>query len=76
MVVADHAPEQLRGAAFGVFNLATGLSLLFASLIAGSAWEIWGANATFLIGAGFAAAATVLVLASHRAIMDAHRQTD
>lgn len=75
-LVADHAPEHLRGAAFGVFNLATGLSLLFASLIAGSAWEIWGANATFLIGAGFAAAAAILVLASRRAIMSVHRQTD
>ena len=36
-LIADAAPPELRGTAFGMFNLVTGLALLAASLIAGSA---------------------------------------
>lgn len=54
-VVADTAPERLRGTAFGVFNLATGGALLAASAIAGLLWSAIGPAATFLAGAGFAA---------------------
>lgn len=55
-LVADHAPERLRGSAFGLFNLAGGLALLFASVIAGLLWDAVGPHATFLAGAGLAAA--------------------
>jgi MFS family permease len=55
-LVADVAPARLRGAAFGVFNLATGAALLAASAIAGEVWSRAGAAATFLTGAGFALA--------------------
>lgn len=55
-LVADNAPEDLRGTAFGVFNVATGFALLAASLIAGGLWDAIGPKATFLAGAGFAAA--------------------
>lgn len=54
-LVADTAPEELRGTAFGVFNLVTGVGLLLASIVAGSLWNWIGAEATFLTGAGFAA---------------------
>lgn len=53
-LVADAAPAPLRATAFGLFNLATGLSLLAASVIAGLLWASLGAQATFLAGAGFA----------------------
>ncbi|MFT3727700.1 MAG: MFS transporter [Terricaulis sp.] len=67
-LVADAAPENLRASAFGIFNLLTGVALLIASVIAGFAWDRMGANATFLIGAGFAAfaAATALVARARR----------
>ncbi len=54
-LVADTAREDLRGTAFGVFNLVTGVGLLLASIVAGSLWNWIGAEATFLTGAGFAA---------------------
>lgn len=53
-MVADRAPEAIRGTAFGLFNLATGGALLAASVLAGILWERSGPNATFLAGAGFA----------------------
>lgn len=60
-LVADHAPADLRGSAFGAFNLATGIAMLLASVTAGLVWQRFGANATFLSGAGFATAALLLV---------------
>ena len=56
-LVADAAPDRLRGTAFGVFNLATGLTLLLASVLAGALWSQFGAPATFLAGAAFCALA-------------------
>ncbi len=53
-LVADAAPDHLRGTAFGVFNLVGGLSILLASVIAGGLWSLFGPAATFLAGAGFA----------------------
>ena len=53
-LVAEHSPPALRGSAFGLFNLATGLALLGASTIAGLLWDRVGASATFLAGAAFA----------------------
>ncbi|WP_319408053.1 MFS transporter [uncultured Desulfosarcina sp.] len=54
-LVADTAPSALRGTAFGIFNLVTGIALLMASVIAGVLWSVWGASATFIAGAAFAA---------------------
>ena len=64
-MVADTAPAHLRGTAFGVFNLASGVALLAASGIAGLLWDRWGAPATFAAGAAFSAAA-LLALAARR----------
>lgn len=62
-LVADTAPDALRGTAFGLFNLVTGISSLFASLIAGNLWGASGPSATFLAGAVFSAlAAAGLIL--------------
>ena len=54
-LVADAAPDNLRATAFGVFNFASGIALLLASLIAGFLWEVIGPAATFIAGAGFTA---------------------
>ena len=54
-LIADAAPPELRGTAFGLFNLVTGLALLAASLVAGALWETAGPQGTFLAGAGFTA---------------------
>jgi MFS family permease len=53
-LVADTAPSELRGAAFGIFNLVSGGALLLASVLAGALWAAFGAPATFLGGAAFA----------------------
>lgn len=50
-LVADSAPSELRGTAFGVFNLICGLALLLASVIAGWVWQNWNWSGTFKIGA-------------------------
>jgi MFS family permease len=52
-LVADTAPERLRGTAFGIFNLASGVALLAASAVAGELWTLHGPRWTFLAGAGF-----------------------
>ncbi len=53
-LVADTAPADLRGTAFGVFNLVSGVALFLASFIAGTLWTLFGAAATFITGAFFA----------------------
>ena len=53
-MVADTAPKPLRGTAFGVFNLASGLALLVGSVVAGLLWDWSGPSATFLAGGAFA----------------------
>lgn len=58
-LVADAAPDRLRGTAFGLFNLATGVTLLAASALAGVLWSQLGAPATFVAGAGFCVLALV-----------------
>lgn len=52
-LVAHSAPADLRGTAFGVFNLVSGLALLIASSLAGVLWDQAGASATFAAGAVF-----------------------
>lgn len=52
-MVAHAAPSDLKGTAFGLFNLMTGLVTLVASLVAGELWDRFGASATFYAGAGF-----------------------
>ena len=61
-LVADAAPDELRGTAFGLFNLVSGGAVLLASVIAGGLWSAFGPAATFIAGAGFAALAAVGLL--------------
>jgi len=58
-MVADTAPADLRGTAYGFFNLMSGLAMLLASVVAGLLWDSLGAAVTFYAGAGFCALALV-----------------
>jgi MFS family permease len=60
-MVADTAPEDLRGTAYGVFNLVSGLAMLVASALAGALWDTFGASSTFYAGAAFCAVALGLL---------------
>jgi MFS family permease len=61
-LVAAKVPADLRGTAFGVFNLVTGSVLLAASVLAGFFWTTYGPAATFLAGATFSAVALIGLL--------------
>jgi MFS family permease len=65
-LVADTAPAALRGTAFGVFNLVSGLAQLAASVIAGGLWQWVGPDGTFLAGAVFTALALIALPLAHR----------
>ncbi len=60
-LVAEQAPVALRGSAFGLFNLTSGVAMLLASVLAGALWQGFGAATTFWAGALFALVAALLV---------------
>lgn len=61
-MVADLVPASVNGTAFGWFNAAVGLGALPASALFGVVWQGYGPPAAFLMGAGFAMVATLLLL--------------
>ena len=61
-LVADAAPAELRGTAFGVFHLVSGAALLAASVLAGWLWASFGAAWAFYAGALLSAAGLVALL--------------
>ena len=65
-LVAATAPDNLRGTAFGVFNLASGIALLVASGVAGWLWDAYGPAFTFYAGAAFTAIAGAGLAIRHR----------
>jgi len=62
-MVTHTAPADLRGTAFGFFNLISGLSMLAASVVAGFLWDRQGPSLTFIVGAAFSAVALAGLLA-------------
>jgi len=60
-MVADSAPAHLRGTAFGFFNLASGIAMLVASVLAGLLWDRLGSGVTFYAGAVFSLAALLML---------------
>ena len=58
-LIADTSPADLRGTAYGMFNLLSGIAMLAASVIAGALWDVWGPQGTFLAGAVFTVIALV-----------------
>lgn len=65
-MVADTAPSDLRGTAFGMFNLVSGIAMLIASVLAGWLWELHGSSMTFYVGAGFSLLALLLLFVKYK----------
>jgi len=65
-LVAATAPGDLRGTAFGIFNLVSGAALLVASVLAGWLWQASGPALTFYVGAAFSALAWGTLILSNR----------
>lgn len=61
-MIADVAPADLRGTAYGFFNLASGIALLVASALAGLLWDSFGATFTFVAGGIFSTAALIAIV--------------
>jgi len=61
-LVADSAPTYLRGTAFGLFSLISGIAMLGSSVVAGWVWDYAGPSATFHVGAVFSALALIGLL--------------
>jgi MFS family permease len=68
-LVAATAPAALRGTAFGIFNLVSGVALLGASVLAGWLWVAFGPAETFYAGAGFALLAMLALAAGSRLVV-------
>ncbi len=71
-MVANSAPSDLRGTAFGFFNLLSGLTMLVASVIAGFLWDQFGPAYTFKAGFVFSvlALATLVLWGKDRPSVD------
>ncbi|SCC45017.1 MFS transporter [Kosakonia oryziphila] len=69
-MIAHTAPAELRGTAFGMFNLMSGIALLLASAGAGILWETQGAASTFYAGAVIC----LITLIGMRCIPSSYRQ--
>jgi MFS family permease len=61
MIAATVAPEA-RGRAFGIFYFVSSVTMLFASLLTGELWKHYGARVPFLLSAGLATAAAMMLL--------------
>ena len=73
-LVADAAPPELRGTAFGLFNLVTGVATLAASVIAGGLWDAIGPAGTFLSGGGFTLLALLGLVLVRRRLAEARQR--
>ena len=60
--VVDLVPCEKRGTALGIYHTATGITIIFASIIAGLLWEFVGSSAPFAYGAATALLSAVLLL--------------
>jgi predicted MFS family arabinose efflux permease len=61
-MVADATPADLRGTAYGFFNLVSGIAMLVASVLAGLFWDSLGASFTFYAGAALCVIAALGLL--------------
>jgi MFS family permease len=60
-VVADFAPVEARGTAFGAYHAVIGIGALAASLLFGLIWKLAGAPAAFAVGAALALVSAALL---------------
>jgi len=75
VMIARSAPAHLRGTAFGVFGLVSGVAVLLASVVAGVLWDRLGAAATFLAGAAVAVLTMVVLWRAPAAVFVPVRST-
>ncbi|WP_077048219.1 MFS transporter [Pseudomonas sp. KK4] len=75
-LVADKAPEALKGTAFGIFNLVSGVCMLVASILAGWLWQSVGSGSTFFAGALLAATALLLLLYKQQSVQTKSKTGD
>ena len=61
-LIADHAPKEHRGRAMGIFNLATGVTTIISSVVAGVLWDHVSPSAPFWLGSGSAVVAIVVLV--------------
>jgi MFS-type transporter involved in bile tolerance (Atg22 family) len=61
-LVADLVPAEKRGTAFGLYNLAFGITVLPASLLMGALWDWRGPQTAFIVSALLGASAALLLL--------------
>lgn len=61
LLIAQLAPAERRGAAFGGYHFAIGIAALPASVIFGGVWTVYGARSAFLMGAALALLAALLL---------------
>ena len=73
-LVAETVPPRLRGTGFGLFNLASGVATVLASVIAGALWSGIGPSATFIAGAAFAATTALGMMTLGRTSNSSGRQ--
>ena len=60
-LIADHAPKDQRGRALGIFNLATGITTILSSVVAGVLWDRIDPSMPFWVGAAAAALAVMIL---------------
>ncbi|MBX9856531.1 MAG: hypothetical protein K2Y26_13490, partial [Gemmatimonadaceae bacterium] len=75
VMIARSAPAHLRGTAFGVFGLVSGVAVLLASMVAGVLWDRFGAATTFLAGAAVAVLTLVVLWRAPAAVFAPVRST-
>ncbi|MBN1005486.1 MFS transporter [Amphritea pacifica] len=71
-MIADTAHAELRGTAFGIFNLVGGVAMLLASVIAGLLWDHYGASVTFYAGAGFCVVTLICLTGNSARLKEQH----
>ncbi len=71
-LVADASPLELRGTAFGFFNLASEIATLIASIVAGALWDATGPAGTFWAGAAFTIVALLALITTHHRLPRNH----
>jgi MFS family permease len=63
-LVAEKAPPEIRGRAFGIYYFVTSVAALLSSVITGELWKQYGPRLPFMLSAGVAVVSALLLLAS------------
>jgi MFS-type transporter involved in bile tolerance (Atg22 family) len=61
-VIGDHAPANLRGTAFGLYHLASGVLVLPGAIVFGTIWQSFSSTHAFVTAAAITATAAIVLL--------------